>query len=314
LSGSTAPLGAFPFSPQDPRYGATASSADFTAIVLHTSGPSLSMHRGVRTIRAGDVHVLARGEVHQVLDFGRAEGIAVALQVERFAADLAPRLDALPVVVRPAKASFNALLERAQAIHTELHGERAHSATAALAHAQLFLVELLRDAPELPASSGPVREALRFVERQHHRPISLRDAAAAVHYSPRQLAEKVRRETGQSVGDWLTLFRLAHARTLLRTSDLAVEAVALEVGYADVTHFIRTFRRDERMTPARWRRTARSALQPPEPRPRAQDGAEHEAPRELQPDVQRHLPHHHRAEAEAALHQQQGARRDRRRP
>jgi hypothetical protein len=138
LSGSPSPVGAFPFSPSDPRYGASALSADFTAIVLHTGGPSLSFHRGVRTVRAGDVHVLTRGEVHRVLDFGRAEGIAVALQLERFAADLAPRLDGLPEVIRPAPASFTALLERAKAIHAEVTGGRAHGQTAVLAHAQLL--------------------------------------------------------------------------------------------------------------------------------------------------------------------------------
>ncbi len=278
LSGSTSPVGAFPFSPQDPRYAAKAQSADFTAIVLHTGGPSLSFHRGLRTVRAGDVHILARGEVHRVVDFGRAEGVAVALQLERFAADLAPRLDALPEVVRPAAASFGALLQRARSIHAEATGGRPNGAVAALAHAQLFLVELLRDAPELPATSVPVRQALTYLERHHHRPVSLRDAASAVHCSSRHLSEKVRRETGQSLGDWLRLFRLAHARALLRDTDLAMEEVALEVGYADVTHFIRTFRRDERVTPAKWRRAARSALQPPQPGPRARTGSKDEAP------------------------------------
>jgi AraC-like DNA-binding protein len=104
---------------------------------------------------------------------------------------------------------------------------------AVLGHARLFLVELLRDAPALPKASAPVRAALAFLERRHHLPISLRDAAKAVHYSARQVAERVRRETGQAVGDWLRLFRLAHARQLLRDSELSIDAVALEVGDAD---------------------------------------------------------------------------------
>lgn len=310
LSGADGPVAAFSFSPRDPSYGRRPVSADFTAIVLHTGGPSLSMHRGTRTVRAGDVHVLPRVELHRVLDFGRAEGVAVALQLERLSGELASRVEALPVVVRPDPKTFARLLGHARALQAELREARPYAAEAALGHARLFLVELVRDAPALPKASAPVRAALAFLERQHHRAISLRDAAKAVHYSSRQLAERVRRETGQAVGDWLRLFRLAHARALLRDSELGIDAVALEVGYADVTHFIRTFRRDEGVTPARWRRSAR---QPAQAGPGAQRGPQHEAPGELQPDAQRHLPHHHRAEAEGALKQQQRARRQKRR-
>jgi hypothetical protein len=57
-----------------------------------------------------------------------------------------------------------------------------------------------------------VRAALTFLERQHHRPISLRDAAKQVDYAPRQLAERVLRETGQAIGERVRVSGFAFKR------------------------------------------------------------------------------------------------------
>ena len=51
---------------------------------------------------------------------------------------------------------------------------------------------------------------------------------------------------------------MAEARRLLLHSDLAVEAIAERIGYADSTHFVRMFRREHRHTPAAWRAAHRS--------------------------------------------------------
>jgi AraC-like DNA-binding protein len=47
---------------------------------------------------------------------------------------------------------------------------------------------------------------------------------------------------------------MAEARRRLRATDERVDAIATRVGYADVTHFIRQFRRAHGMTPSAWRK------------------------------------------------------------
>jgi len=49
---------------------------------------------------------------------------------------------------------------------------------------------------------------------------------------------------------------MAEARWRLRGTDERVDIIAERVGYADVTHFIRLFRRVHGLTPAAWRRKA----------------------------------------------------------
>jgi AraC-like DNA-binding protein len=46
---------------------------------------------------------------------------------------------------------------------------------------------------------------------------------------------------------------MAEARRRLLHSDERIDIVAERIGYADVTHFIRMFRREHGVTPAAWR-------------------------------------------------------------
>lgn len=115
--------------------------------------------------------------------------------------------------------------------------------------------------PPRPGADGSalVREALRFIEQRCLEPISLRDVAAAVGRSPSHVATAVKAATGTTVGGWIRAGRLAEARTLLRHTDERVEVIAERVGYADPTHFIRTFRRAHGATPAGYRAGGRAA-------------------------------------------------------
>lgn len=67
----------------------------------------------------------------------------------------------------------------------------------------------------------------------------------------------VRRLTGRTVVDWIVERRLAEARRLLLETDDDVAGITERVGYGDVTHFIRQFRRAHGITPQAWRRAQR---------------------------------------------------------
>jgi AraC-like DNA-binding protein len=56
---------------------------------------------------------------------------------------------------------------------------------------------------------------------------------------------------------YLLRLRLARAAKLLAEEDISVTDVALEAGFADLSNFVRTFRRAAGVSPSRFRRTAR---------------------------------------------------------
>jgi transcriptional regulator GlxA family with amidase domain len=60
--------------------------------------------------------------------------------------------------------------------------------------------------------------------------------------------------TGMSPMEYLHTVRLEEAKQLLESTDLPVEAIAVEVGYQDASFFGRLFRRKVALTPAQYRR------------------------------------------------------------
>lgn len=102
-----------------------------------------------------------------------------------------------------------------------------------------------------------ISRALDFVWKHAFEPISLKDAARAVHCSPAHLAAEVKRETGYTIGDWLRSIRVSTATSWLLHSDAGVDEIARRVGWQDTTHFIRQFRKVHGATPAAWRRQMR---------------------------------------------------------
>jgi len=100
-----------------------------------------------------------------------------------------------------------------------------------------------------------VTTALRFIERNCLRSLTLKEVAAAVGRSPAHVTSALTRATGRSAGQWIVSGKMAEARRLLLHSAERVDRVAERVGYADTTHFIRMFRREHGATPAAWRTT-----------------------------------------------------------
>ncbi|MCG8364824.1 MAG: AraC family transcriptional regulator [Pseudanabaenales cyanobacterium] len=96
-------------------------------------------------------------------------------------------------------------------------------------------------------------QVFRFIEANYHQPISLSDVARAVDRSPAYLTELIRRETGKTVLNWITEYRMASARRLLMESDRTVDQIAELVGYFDRRHFGRQFLRRHNTTPRAWR-------------------------------------------------------------
>jgi AraC-like DNA-binding protein len=151
--------------------------------------------------------------------------------------------------------------ERLAALDAELAARRDGYREAALAHLTLLLVAVSRlsadVAGELRSADEPLLAAVfDIIERRYQEPISLADVAAELALTAGHLTTSVRRKTGRTVQQWLTERRMQQARFLLTDTDLTVAAVGRRVGYPDAGYFIRRFRGEHSVTPARWRQAA----------------------------------------------------------
>jgi AraC family transcriptional regulator len=146
-----------------------------------------------------------------------------------------------------------------------LYGESTRSDTAApLAIAGLAL-ELLAEASRAPDRAAAdasrqarpplwLREARELLQEQFHQPPELAEIADAVGVHPAHLARAFRRRYHCSVGDYVRRLRVEFACRELATSERALSEIALAAGFADQSHFTKTFRRLLGLTPGEFRR------------------------------------------------------------
>jgi AraC family transcriptional regulator len=120
-----------------------------------------------------------------------------------------------------------------------------------------LLLELFAEAARATTlgSRAPawLRKAHAIVSARFAAPPTLQALAAEVSVHPTHLARAFRQHYGCTVGDLVRDLRVAFAKERIR-SGCALADVAAEAGFADQSHFTRTFRIATGMTPAEWRR------------------------------------------------------------
>jgi AraC-like DNA-binding protein len=103
------------------------------------------------------------------------------------------------------------------------------------------------------------RAALLYVEQHLQRKIRQQDLAQAFGMTSCKFSRLFKQMSGMTFRDYLISRRLKEAGKLLRNPSATVSDVCYLVGFNDVSHFVRSFRRHIGMTPSRyqedWRET-----------------------------------------------------------
>jgi AraC family transcriptional regulator len=86
------------------------------------------------------------------------------------------------------------------------------------------------------------------------RRLGLSEIAASVGVHPAHLAQVFRRVHGCTIGEYLRLLRVDHARRQLAGSERTLADIAFASGFCDQGHFTRTFKRLTGATPGQYRR------------------------------------------------------------
>lgn len=84
-------------------------------------------------------------------------------------------------------------------------------------------------------------------------PISVKILSTRVNLTPERLRQIFKQETGQSPMKYLKRLRMQHAEHLLQSTFLSIKEVAFLSGMTDVSHFVRSFKREYGSTPSHFR-------------------------------------------------------------
>ena len=93
-----------------------------------------------------------------------------------------------------------------------------------------------------------------LVDSRYSEPLDLQVLAREAHVSPRHFSRSFRRVFGETPHQYLLTRRLERARHLLRTTEMPVAEICLEVGFTSVGSFTTTFSRHVGVSPTTFRK------------------------------------------------------------
>ena len=100
-------------------------------------------------------------------------------------------------------------------------------------------------------------EAALWIEAHSHRPIDLEEAAAQAGVSPFHFLRLFAAVLGVTPHQYLVRSRLRHAARLLAEDERAVTDIAYDVGFDDLSNFVRSFHRAAGVSPLEFRQASR---------------------------------------------------------
>jgi AraC family transcriptional regulator len=109
-------------------------------------------------------------------------------------------------------------------------------------------------------------EAARWIAAHAAEPIDLAGAAAQAGISPFHFLRVFRAVLGVTPHQYLIRSRLRHAARLLAEHDRAITDIAFDVGFGDLSHFVRSFHRAAGVSPRAFRRACRGDRKIPQER------------------------------------------------
>lgn len=105
------------------------------------------------------------------------------------------------------------------------------------------------------ANSFIVKNALEYIRENSQEKLRLADVADQVYVSQWHLSKLLNRHTGKTFSDILNGARMEKARELLKDPSLRICDVAEMVGFQDLAHFSRVFKKMEGMSANEYRNT-----------------------------------------------------------
>src|SRR5688500_3548829 len=230
----------------------------------------------------GDVFIISPGETHDPSGLATVRGYvllfsAQAIDPRLTNADLAFADGATPAVgafgflrrgahgaapLRVPAEERNSWQLRLESLAAELDAKAPGYEELTRAELRILLVQCARLVASASQGANGVASclasaALRYIDDNYRRPITLADVAKAVKRSRAYLTDRMHRDTGQTVGAWITERRMAEARRLLVETDLDITRIAHSLTFLDGPYFRRLFKRIHGMPPGEWRAARR---------------------------------------------------------
>ena len=99
-----------------------------------------------------------------------------------------------------------------------------------------------------------IRKAIEYIRFHLEQELNLETISAAIHCSTFELSRKFKKETGQTLTDYINTLRINEAIYIMENRNFTITDIAYMVGFNDVNYFTKVFKKIKGMTPSAYRK------------------------------------------------------------
>lgn len=154
------------------------------------------------------------------------------------------------------KAEFQNALENVLYQYTNFSIERDFVVSNRLESLLLLLLRKRNEAAKAAGKAIPdtIQYLIKYMESNYSKPLTLDSLSKFAGISKFHLSREFKKYTGKSPNEFLIELRLANAKFMLSSTNLACCKIGELSGIADFNNFVRLFKKDTGMTPTQYRR------------------------------------------------------------
>lgn len=139
---------------------------------------------------------------------------------------------------------FKSYADRCATIH-ELFGTLNRTISASL---QAIIEKKRQD------DTRPIRLAKNYIQQNYMNPVTLEEVSELVGFNSSYFSTLFKKETGINFVQYLSEIRMEKAKELLKETNLSVAAICEKVGYSDLKHFTKSFKKATGIKPNEYRK------------------------------------------------------------
>lgn len=98
-----------------------------------------------------------------------------------------------------------------------------------------------------------IKDVIKYIENNYTNDIDINTLANICHYNEYHFMRFFKKYTGKTCIQFIKNYRLEKSYNLLKNTDLSVTQISFDVGFSNVSYFIRSFKEKYKVTPKEFR-------------------------------------------------------------
>ncbi len=103
-------------------------------------------------------------------------------------------------------------------------------------------------------NNKPIRFAKGYINENYNKPITLEEVSSSIGFCTAYFSTLFKKETGTNFLEYLTMVRVNKAQEMLRDQEKSIDQISFDVGYNDVKHFAKQFKKITGLSPSKYRK------------------------------------------------------------